>query len=48
MTISQSTAGVVWTDGADGEPISLYCAFNELDEARFVVNRSKTWQDNGG
>ena len=34
--------------GADGEPISLYCAFNELDEARFVVNRIKTWQDNGG
>lgn len=24
----------LWTDGADGEPISLYCAFNELDEAR--------------
>jgi soluble P-type ATPase len=38
----------LWTDGADGEPISLYCAFNELDEARFVVNRIKTWQDNGG
>ncbi|XPE57849.1 3'-5' exonuclease [Shigella flexneri] len=32
----------------DGEPIYLYCAFNELDEARFVVNRIKTWQDNGG
>ena len=38
----------LWTDGADGEPISLYCAFNDLDEARFVVNRIKTWQDNGG
>ena len=38
----------LWTDGADGEPISLYCAFNELDEARFVVNRIKTWQDKGG
>ncbi|STV18127.1 DNA-dependent helicase II [Klebsiella pneumoniae subsp. ozaenae] len=33
----------LWTDGADGEPISLYCAFNDLDEARFVVNRIKTW-----
>ncbi|MGK7407309.1 UvrD-helicase domain-containing protein, partial [Salmonella enterica] len=22
----------LWTDGVDGEPISLYCAFNELDE----------------
>lgn len=38
----------LWTDGVDGEPISIYCAFNELDEARFVVNRIKTWQDNGG
>ncbi|WP_409158671.1 DNA helicase II [Pectobacterium sp. B2J-2] len=38
----------LWTDGAEGEPISLYCAFNELDEARYVVNRIKTWQENGG
>ncbi|MBJ7223053.1 MULTISPECIES: DNA helicase II [unclassified Brenneria] len=38
----------LWTDGAEGEPISLYCAFNELDEARFVVNRIKVWQENGG
>ena len=27
----------LWTDGADGEPISLYAAFNEHDEARYVV-----------
>ncbi|WP_092878834.1 DNA helicase II [Izhakiella capsodis] len=38
----------LWTDGSDGEPISLYCAFNELDEARFVVNRIKVWMENGG
>ncbi|MGM3173435.1 DNA helicase II [Dickeya lacustris] len=38
----------LWTDGIDGEPISLYCAFNELDEARFVVNRIKVWQETGG
>ncbi|VTR50054.1 DNA helicase II [Serratia fonticola] len=38
----------LWTEGAEGEPISIYCAFNELDEARFVVNRIKAWQDNGG
>ncbi|MCV9879361.1 DNA helicase II [Brenneria izbisi] len=38
----------LWTDGVEGEPISLYCAFNELDEARFVVNRIKVWQENGG
>ena len=41
----RTTTGVwakLWTDGVDGEPISIYCAFNELDEARFVVNRIKT------
>ncbi|MGS8722734.1 3'-5' exonuclease, partial [Salmonella enterica subsp. enterica serovar Infantis] len=38
----------LWTDGVDVKPISLYCTFNELDEARFVFNRIKTLQDNGG
>jgi DNA helicase-2/ATP-dependent DNA helicase PcrA len=26
----------LWTEGADGEPIGLYAAFNEHDEARYV------------
>lgn len=38
----------LWTDGVEGEPISLYCAFNELDEARYVVSRIKNWLENGG
>ncbi|CAM3124026.1 DNA helicase II [Vibrio mytili] len=38
----------LWTDGAEGEPISVYSAYNELDEARFAVNKIKEWQDNGG
>ncbi len=29
----------LWTEGDDGEPISLYAAFNEYDEARFIVER---------
>ncbi|WP_193074516.1 DNA helicase II [Pseudomonas sp. FME51] len=29
----------LWTDGNDGEPISLYAGFNEQDEARFIVDR---------
>ena len=29
----------LWTDGTDGEPISLYAGFNEQDEARFIVDR---------
>ena len=27
----------LWTDGGEGEPLSLYSAFNEHDEARYVV-----------
>jgi DNA helicase-2/ATP-dependent DNA helicase PcrA len=29
----------LWTDGDEGKPIKLYAAFNERDEAEFVVNR---------
>jgi len=38
----------LWTEGAEGEPISVYAAYNELDEARFVVNKIREWQENGG
>ncbi|HIF9450119.1 TPA: DNA helicase II [Photobacterium damselae] len=38
----------LWTDGADGDRISLYSAFNELDEARFAVGKIKEWRDQGG
>ena len=37
----------LWTDGADGEPISIYGAFNEQDEARFIVDRVQDWFNNG-
>jgi DNA helicase-2/ATP-dependent DNA helicase PcrA len=29
----------LWTEGSEGEPISLYAGFNEQDEARFIVER---------
>lgn len=38
----------LWTDAGDGAPISLYAAFNELDEAYFVVERIKAWVNEGG
>ncbi|QSX37651.1 DNA helicase II [Shewanella sedimentimangrovi] len=38
----------LWTEDKDGEPISLYCAFNEMDEARFIVGSIGDWQDKGG
>ncbi|MEL4401259.1 DNA helicase II [Shewanella algae] len=38
----------LWTEDVDGEPISVYCAFNEMDEARFIIGRIGDWQDKGG
>ena len=38
----------LWTDGSAGEPISVYSAYNELDEARFAVSKIKEWQEKGG
>lgn len=29
----------LWTEGHDGDPIELFVAFNEQDEARFIVDR---------
>lgn len=37
----------LWTDGKDGERINLYAAFNEQDEARFIVNSISTWIKDG-
>jgi ATP-dependent DNA helicase UvrD/PcrA len=38
----------LWTADGDGEPIELYVAYNDLEEARFVVERIQAWQRNGG
>jgi DNA helicase-2/ATP-dependent DNA helicase PcrA len=38
----------LWTSGADGERVKLYAAFNERDEADFVVNRIREWVSHGG
>jgi DNA helicase-2/ATP-dependent DNA helicase PcrA len=37
----------LWTEGEQGELISLYAGFNELDEARFNISRIKEWRDTG-
>lgn len=37
----------LWTSGEDGERISVYAAFNEMDEARFIVEQIKRWANNG-
>ena len=38
----------LWTDSGEGEPIDLYAAYNEIDEARFVVERVAQWVRDGG
>jgi DNA helicase-2/ATP-dependent DNA helicase PcrA len=37
----------LWTSGAEGEPITLYAAFNEQDEARFIVDHIQRWIADG-
>ncbi|MEW9797935.1 DNA helicase II [Alteromonas sp. CYL-A6] len=37
----------LWTEGSQGEPISVYAGFNELDEARFIVSQIKSWMNKG-
>ncbi len=37
----------LWTEVGDGDAISLYSAYNEIDEARFIVERIKGWVNEG-
>ncbi len=37
----------LWTAGADGERVQLYTAYNDLEEARFVVSRIEDWAAGG-
>ncbi len=37
----------LWTDGSDGEPITLYAAYNDIDEARFCVERISQCHERG-
>ncbi len=37
----------LWTDGATGEAIRVYAAYNERDEADFIIGRLRDWIDQG-
>ncbi|MBT8084666.1 MAG: DNA helicase II [Woeseia sp.] len=37
----------LWTDGIDGEAIKVYSAFNERDEADFIIGRLRDWSAQG-
>jgi len=38
----------LWTQGVQGDTLSLYRAFNEMDEARFIVTQIRQWCQGGG
>ncbi len=38
----------LWTADGEGEQIDLYAAYNEVDEARFVIERIRAHIDGGG
>lgn len=37
----------LWTDGEEGEPVKLYTAYDERDEARFVIDQIQAWVSDG-
>ncbi len=37
----------LWTADGEGEPITLYSAFNEQDEARYVIEQIEQWLGKG-
>ncbi len=39
---------VLWTEGAEGEPILLYSGYNDIDEARFIAGRVAEHVEQGG
>ena len=38
----------LWTEAGDGDPVRIYAGYNDLDEARFIANRTQTWIRDGG
>ena len=37
----------LWTDDGDGDPIHLYAAYNEIEEATYVASRIQQWVSQG-
>ncbi len=37
----------LWTADGDGEKLQLYTAYNEQDEARYIIERIQSWVDQG-
>lgn len=37
----------LWTDGKEGELVSVYTAYNEIDEAQYVIGQVEAWVEEG-
>ena len=37
----------LWTDDGDGDPIHLYAAYNEIEEATYIASRIQQWVSHG-
>ncbi len=37
----------LWTNDADGDPIHLYAAYNEIEEATYIASRIQQWVSHG-
>jgi DNA helicase-2/ATP-dependent DNA helicase PcrA len=49
ITHNSSRLGkTLWTSGAHGDAVKVYAAYNERDEAEFVVTRILEWTQRGG
>ncbi|MES2212041.1 MAG: UvrD-helicase domain-containing protein [Pseudomonadota bacterium] len=44
----QRMGKVLWSEGAVGDKVSVYQAFDEMDEARWIARMIQEWQSNGG
>ena len=38
----------LWTQAGQGTPILVYSGYNDLDEARFIADRTQRWIEDGG
>lgn len=37
----------LWTSGGEGDLVTVYAGFNDIDEARYLVKRIRDWQKDG-
>ena len=44
----QRLGKTLWSESVDQTPLQLYAAYNEMDEARYAVDRIRQWLNSGG